>query len=203
MVPPMLSIEAYFDCLSIAAGVPSSVAPVSARELHLLGYLARLLALFEGEPLSDWGYTFALTSRGYPYSAAFEIARFELAGDGRIEQREPETYVATKLGRGELAKFRGLSFLHRRTRWLDAAADCSLALPMGSIRYALTSRSDLLGSLGSGQPRELVTPAYLNRVHGERTLIEAALGGESVDLLAPAVAWLSIYVLEAREQVAA
>lgn len=203
MVPQTLSIEAYFDCLSIAAGVPSSVAPVSTRELHLLGYLARLLALFEGEPLSDWGYAFALTSRGYPHSAAFEVARLELIGDGRIEQREPETFMATSRGREELATLQGLSFLYRRTRWLDAAADCSLALPMGSIRYALTSRSDLFGSLGSGQPRELVTPAYVDRVHSERTLIEAALGGESVDLLAPAVAWLSIYVLEAREQLAA
>ena len=203
MVTPTLSIEAYFDCLSIAVGVPSSVAPVSTRELHLLGYLARLLALFEGEPLADWGYSFALTSRGYPHSAAFEVARIELAGDGRIEQREPETFVATPRGRDELAQLRGLSFLDRRTRWLDAAADCSLALPMGSIRYALTSRNDLLGSGGSGQPRELVTQPYVDRVHGERTLIEAALGGESVDLLAPAVAWLSIYILDAREQLAA
>lgn len=203
MATPILSIEAYFDCLSIAAGVPSSVAPVSTRELHLLGYLARLLALFEGEPLGDWGYAFALTSRGFPHSAAFEDARIELAGDGRIEQLQPETFVATERGRNELGELMGLSFLARRSRWLNAAADCSLALPMGSIRYALTSRNDLMGSGGSGQPRELVTPAYLDRVHGERTLIEAALGGESADLLAPAVAWLSIYVLEAREQLAA
>ena len=203
MIPPTLSIEAYFDCLSIAAEVPSSVAPISTRELHLLGYLARLLALFEGEPLADWAYTFALTSRGYPHSAAFEVARLELIGDGRIEQPEPETFVATERGRNELAELRALNFLARRSRWLDAAADCSLALPMGSIRYALTARNDLVGSGGSGQPRELVTQAYVDRVHSERTLIEAALGGESVDLLAPAVAWLSIYVLEAREQLAA
>ncbi|KQZ73829.1 hypothetical protein ASE06_15985 [Sphingopyxis sp. Root214] len=203
MAIPILSIEAYFDCLSIAAGVPSSVAPASTRELHLLGYLARLLALFEGEPLADWGYAFALTSRGFPHSAAFEIARIELAGEGHIEQCEPETFVATARGRDELMELMGLSFLASRSRWLNAAADCSLALPMGSIRYALTSRNDLLGSGGSGQPRELVTPAYLDRVHSERTLIEDALGGESADLLAPAVAWLSIYVLEAREQLAA
>lgn len=203
MIPPTLSIEAYFDCLSIAVGVPSSVAPVSTRELHLLGYLARLLALFEGEPLADWGYAFALTSRGYPHSAAFEIARLELAGEGHIEQRDLETFVATSRGRDELAQLRVLSFLGRRTRWLDAAADCSLALPMGSIRYALTSRNDLVASSGSGQPRELVTPGYVERVYRERTLIETALGGESVDLLAPAVAWLSIYVLEARDQLAA
>lgn len=110
MATPILSIEAYFDCLSIAAGVPSSVAPVSTRELHLLGYLARLLALFEGEPLGDWGYAFALTSRGFPHSAAFEDARIELAGDGRIEQLQPETFVATERGRNELGELMGLSF---------------------------------------------------------------------------------------------
>jgi hypothetical protein len=71
---------------------------------------------------------------------------------------------------------------------------------MGSIRYAVTARVDLLASIGSGQPRDLITGSYVERIHNERATIEKALGGESADLLAPAVAWLSLYVLAGREQ---
>ncbi len=203
MAQPTLNLEAYFDCLSVAVAVPISVAPVSTRELHILGYLACLLAVFEGEPIADWGYHFALTSRGYPHSAAFETARATLAECGYITQVEPEMFVSAERGKVELETLRQLSFLSRRQRWLNAAADCALALPMGSIRYALTARDDLRASEGSGQPRDLITAAYLDRVHDERVIIEKALGGESADLMAPAVAWLSLYVLGAREQLAA
>lgn len=198
-----LTMEAYFDCLSIVSGVPKSVSPLSTRELHLLGYLACLLGLFEGEPLAEWGYSFALTSRGYPHSAAFETGLELLCERGHVAQLEGENFGPTSRGQAEFDSLKQLSFLSHRQRWLNAAADCSLALPMGSIRYALTSREDLLASAGSGQARDLITPSYIERVHDERSLIEQALGGESADLLAPAVAWLSIYVLEAREQLAA
>lgn len=203
MRDPGVLLEAYYDGLQLAAAMPRSLTPVSTRELHLLGYLGCLLALFEGQPLADWGYQFALTSRGYPHSAEFEGARQNLIEEGCLDLVDTDMMEVTQRGRIQLDRLDDLSFLAPRTRWLRAATDCALALPIGSIRYALTSRVDLLAASGSGQPRDLITAGYVHRIHDERKTIEDALGGASMDLMAPAVAWISAYILGSREQVTA
>lgn len=195
--------EAYFDCLALLSNAPASVRPLSSRELHLFSYLACLLALFEGEPIADWGYEFALTSRGYPHSADFEAAREALVRTGMLVAADDDSLAVSGRAIAELEALSSLSNLNSRLRWLTAATDCALALPVGSIRYAVTSRPDLIAATGSGHPRDLVTDLYVAQIHDERTLIEAALGGESADLLAPAVAWLSLYVLGRRDSIAA
>lgn len=195
--------EAYFDCLAVLSNAPASVTPLSSRELHLFAYLACLLALFEGEPIADWGYEFALTSLGYPHSADFEAARGALVDAGMLAATEGDGFVASPRAMTELEALSSLSNLESRLRWLRAATDCALALPVGSIRYAVTARTDLVAATGSGHPRDLVTDLYVAQIHDERALIEAALGGESPDLLAPAVAWLSLYVLGRRDSIAA
>jgi hypothetical protein len=123
--------EAYFDCLSIIIGAPSSVAPLTARELHLFAYLACLLALFEGKPIADWGYQFALTSRGFPHSAEFENARLTLVDTGMLAPVDVEWFAPTNRAVTELSWLSELAALSCRKRWLSAATDCALALPVG------------------------------------------------------------------------
>jgi hypothetical protein len=48
----------------------------------------------------------------------------------------------------------------------------------------------------------MLPASYVIRVHEERAAIEQALGPEAGVLLAPAVTWLSLYVLQ-RERLAA
>jgi hypothetical protein len=172
---------------------------LSVQELHLFAYLACLLALFEGRPLADWGYRFALTSQGYPFSAEFEAVRQTLVNARLLHHALDDTVSVDARSAAEPQDLASLSSFAERGRWLRASMDCALALPVGSIRYALTARTDLAVSQGTGRSLAMVTPAYVERVRDERRLVGEALGGVTFDLLAPAVAWLSLYVLRAKE----
>jgi hypothetical protein len=120
--------EDYFDCLAIAVGTPRSVAPLSVQELHLFSYLACLLALFEGRPVADWGYRFALTSKGYPFSAEFEAARQALVdarlrycarGSSCLRRRGPESGRPLLFCRAETVAAGLYRLRTGSTGWLD------------------------------------------------------------------------------------
>ena len=90
--------EPYCDAVNIFGALRESLQPISAIETHLFAYLSCILGLWRGQPLSNWGYSFVVTSEGFPYSADFEDARAELVprglvkvdGDGRLLPCEKE-----------------------------------------------------------------------------------------------------------------
>jgi hypothetical protein len=52
----MVSPYAAFDSLYIAAALKTNVQYPVIAEVHVLAYLAVLLSLYRGQPVSDWGY---------------------------------------------------------------------------------------------------------------------------------------------------
>lgn len=80
----MVKPEPYYDALQILNALRKSLEPISTIETHLFAYLSCILGLWRGQPLADWGYNFAVTSEGFPFSADFEIARAELAPRGLV-----------------------------------------------------------------------------------------------------------------------
>ena len=69
---------ALTDVVFLVGLTPSSLAPISIAELHLYAYLANLVALNRGVPLSDWGYSFSVTAEGFPFAYDLEEARENL-----------------------------------------------------------------------------------------------------------------------------
>ena len=49
-----------------------------------------MLALFRGAPVAQWGYTYAVTSDGFPFSGDFENARKRVVMAGLLVSDEEE-----------------------------------------------------------------------------------------------------------------
>lgn len=188
--------EAYLDALVIMNDAPVSVLPMSVTEMHLFSYLGCIFALFKGKPVAEWGYQYAITSEGFPYSAEFDQARQTLTSAGLIEfddqmlQRPREQELAA-----ELETVLSLGPWVSRRPWLRAATECALALPMGSIRHAVSRSPGVSSSFLLGQRARLLEPADETLLYEEYEIVNSVLGAEAQDVLSPAVIWLSARIL--------
>ncbi len=189
--------SAYCDALVIANDAPDSVVPMSIVEMHLFSYLGCVLALFHGKPIGTWGYQYAVTSEGFPFSAEFEEARKSIILAGLIEAdeqgflrpRQPDLSheLETILSLG--------SWAAERRPWVRTATECALALPMGSIRYAINQTPGLAMPIRLGQARQLLDTDDVTLLYDEYRVISSVLGADVEDTLSPAVLWLSARIL--------
>jgi hypothetical protein len=190
--------EAYFDNLILVGESPSSVAPMSIVELHLYSYLGCILALFRGQPISDWGYGYSVTSEGFPFSAELEDARRVLSDSGVLEVDESGLIRANfRLLNAELKTVLSISSWEERRRYLRTATECALALPVGSIRYAINQTPGILPSLALKQRRRLLDSDDISLLYDEYTVVRSVVGEDSV--LSPAVVWLSARIMRTGE----
>lgn len=188
--------EAYVDNIVILNDVPISVAPVSVHSLHLYAYLGCVLALFNGQPVAEWGYPFAITSEGFPFSAELDQARANLVSRGLVDvdnlgsmiARQPEMESELKV------VFQFGSWSQRRV-WLRTATECALALPLGAIRHAVNRSPGMAEAFLLGQRRRLLEPMDASLLYEEYDIISKVLGTDARDALSPAVIWLSARIL--------
>lgn len=192
-----ISPSAYCDALIIACDAPKSVLPVSVVEMHLFSYLGCVLGLFKGKPIGEWGYQYAVTSDGFPFSAEFEDARKSLLRSGLLETDEeglldPRQPDATD----ELDTIQSLGhWATERRPWLSTATECALALPMGSIRSAINQTPGVALPIRLGQVRKLLDMDDVSLLYEEYKIISSVLGSQPEDTLSPAVLWLSARIL--------
>ncbi|MER8536971.1 hypothetical protein NKH61_29220 [Mesorhizobium sp. M1005] len=188
--------EAYVDGLVILNDAPASVLPMSVNEMHLYSYLGCIFALFKGKPIADWGYPYSITSEGFPWSAEFDHARETLCGASLIEvdDRGLMTPRPSELT-AELDTILSLGPWSERRPWLRAAVECALALPIGSIRHAVSRSPGVASSFFLGQRGRLLEPADATLLYEEYEIVASVLGAEAQDVLSPAVIWLSARIL--------
>ena len=188
--------DPYCDAVHIFSALRKSLQPISIIETHLFAYLSCILGLWEGQPLSQWGYAFAVTSEGFPYSADFEDARAELVPRGLV--------IVDNDGRlrpNEMALDREIDDLFSSERWkerrkfTEAAVSCALAFPTGLIRYAIGQSPDMKAASLLHQRNALFTESDVESIYQEYTVIRDAIEGDANDLLSPAVVWLSARLL--------
>ena len=84
-----------------------------------------------------------------------------------------------------------MDVLGERASWGRTAVECALALPVGTIRFAILARPGVGEAAELGQRRELMSDDDVAHIHREREEVWA-LVGDAKDLLAPAVAWLTL-----------
>ncbi|SFH01620.1 hypothetical protein SAMN05518865_13024 [Duganella sp. CF458] len=190
------SFEAYNDVLIIVGDAPKSALPVSTTELHLFAYLACVLSLFQGNPIGDWGYSFGLSQDGFPFSADLEFSKQTLINNGFIDANDfgSLTPIYPEI-RAEIDFLQGMSMTSTRRKWLQAATQCSLALPLGSIRYAMSKTPGIRSAQMLKQRRQLLDSHEIAFYYEEYKIVESVLGEVSEDLLSPAVLWLSAKVM--------
>lgn len=192
--------DAYFDTVAITVDAPASVMPMTVIEAHLYAYLACILGLFKGQAVGDWGYSFAITSEGFPFSVQFETARLMLVARGLVEEDDDGMMRARHDElTAELDSLLTLGPWAERRQWLRTATQCALALPVGSIRHAIGQTPGLATSAQLGQRRLLLQADDIELLYEEYGIVSSVLGAEVKDLLSPAVIWLSARILRTED----
>jgi hypothetical protein len=183
---------AEFDLLQIAAMQTEASAGMTDGELHMLAYLACLLAVYDGHRPPWWGYKFTATRTGAPFSFLLSTAQDRARNSGLIERRE-EVWTITDLGRVDLGQISEVMLNARRLPYLDAAAGAALAMPLPSVAGALGREPGLRRALRFVKTQELLDEAGLALLEDQFNALNEALAGDNAadDLMVPAVVWLT------------
>lgn len=193
------SPTAVFDTLHIADRLTEFGDGVTAAEIHVFGYLARVLLTFDQGAEITWDYSFVGTAVGAPYSIDLGEAIDSLIANGLIEINSRVIQI-TERGALELQQLSSFSSYRPRIRYLSAACDSALALPLASVGEMLKGDPQLRTAIGLTQSRNLLDEAGLALLEPYLDGLREAVGAGSQvqrDLMAPAIVWLSYLGSEA------
>ena len=191
----VLQSAAWTDVMFLIGVAPSSLAPVSIAEMHLYAYLANVVALAGGAPVSDWGYRFSITVNGFPFAHDLEIARENLVLRSIVREEGGHLWPGDNLFEAEISLLEQLVQSGRRKAWLGDALACALQLPRGAIRDAINHSPGVATSLRDRRASALLKEAEVEEIYGEFKLVRDVLGPKVEDLLEPVVVWLSARVM--------
>ena len=187
-----MRIVAAYDCLTITSLLQELDSSPTKGEIHLLAYLASLLSVYarRGEGASDWGYSFAATSVGAPFSEDLGVKIEELLSGGAL------TVAGTTIGLSQEGNKlqRNLSVLgltKDRMVYLDSAIATIIAIPIGLVRAAF-ARDPVISLVAEHKhSRILASGSALARLYIQFDSVADVLGSSRRSLLAASVLWLT------------
>lgn len=185
-----LNPDATFDSLFLASRLQAQQGAFATQEIHLLAYLACLLALYRQHAVTDWGYAFVGTELGAPFSQDIDAALHELQERSFIT-RLPERSVLTELAEQRLRELCRLEINRERSECLEGACSSLAAFSIGMVSTALANEPELSRSRAIPSSRFLLEDAARTQIYEQFDALRSALNHESGDLRLPAVVWLS------------
>ena len=194
----MASPEATYDSLYIVRCLEEPLHGVTEGEVQVFGYLAQLLGLFKGAPTAEWGYRFARTNWGAPFSReiAGALKEFKLSGQLQVvAQDEVAPVVCAEEGKALGEALDDLQTCCTRRPYLEAACASVSAFPVAAIRRAIRSEPTLKSASAHAGPQELLSGPSLELLYEQFGALRQALGDAPTDLLVPSSVWLS-YLIE-------
>ena len=189
---PRLVPEAVYDSLFIVNFSTPRGYAITLSEVTYFAYLACLLSVYSGEPAGRWGYVFAATRSMSPFSDALGEATETLTNSGRFETHGARGLAATDRGASELAGYSSQHLFQSRLKYLRAACNSSLAVPLPAVGAALSNEPELQRALAISASRELLLDEAGPRVlHQHFQGLRDALP-DSSDLFLAAVTWIGM-----------
>ena len=187
-----MRIEAAFDCLTITSQLEDIGLRPTRGEIHLLAYLASLLSLYarRGQGASDWGYSFAATPGGAPFSESLQVELDELTSRGAVTSEGPNLRLSPVGTSLQQALYR-LNLVKDRYSCLDSASTTLCALPVGIVRAAFAQDPDAILVAEHRHSRELASESALARLYSEFGVVAEVLSTARGSLLAVSILWLT------------
>ncbi|UOY08911.1 hypothetical protein L0P88_10235 [Muricauda sp. SCSIO 64092] len=186
--------EGTYDCLYIGNKLQSKIGDFSEGELQLFAYLACLLALYDGQDVSSWGYLFIKNENGSPYSNDVSNSMGFLAEAEFLNDSDKDNYYTiTTEGAFLLAQLASHSGNLFREKYLKAAVLMVDFFPYGLLTKAINeepilrlsrsvnARRNLLDSDGSGHAL----------LYQQFSILKEAISEESKELIMPAYLWVN------------
>ncbi len=190
----MSNPTAYFDTLFLGGKMTDLVEGFSRPELHLFAYASCLVSIYEGQPVSEWGYDFVAAATGLPFApeidaaidAGLEIDQIALRGS---------LYAITADGDCELTVLRTFQDNQARERFLAGAADTLLVLNPGNVREAFDYDPNMRFLKEGHRTDWLLKKPIEERLHDNFQQLRQLLQYDAQDLSVPLVTWLK-YLLQ-------
>lgn len=182
--------EAHFDCLQIAGDLAVPLGGVTRLELQRIAFLACLLSIYTSQPVSDWGYKFANTGSGLPYSDHLATATEFLINTGALVE-EAGRLLPSARGRELLRQLRSLHSMSARRPCVDAAAASLLAVPGSVMADGLQQEPTMRASELRSSPTMLLDEPHLQTLHDHFAALATVIPPGDTDLLSPSVLWLT------------
>lgn len=182
--------EAIFDALRIAATLDEPLGGASRMEIQRISFLSCLLSIYQAKPVSDWGYRFANTGAGTPFSDQLNEAVGRLLGTAELEESNGRIRI-TDSGRRMHAMLANFDSIAGRPACLEAACASMLAVPRATMAEGLDQEPTIAAShLRSGATMLLEEP-HLRMLHDHFSVLAEVIPPGQGDLFSPSVLWLS------------
>lgn len=184
---------ATFDALALVHAVGASSDGLTQGEIQSLEYLACLMAIYDGQEVEWWAFTFSVTESGAPFTRELNAAIRALTS-ARWLTHEDRVYRLSAAGRGEFDFQATLAPNQRRLRYLRAAASAALSLPLPSISDALSHEPGLRRALAFLRRKQLLDETSLSLIGEQFAALTEGLGQapqEREDLMVPTIVWLT------------
>ncbi|AVS89621.1 hypothetical protein C8238_16415 [Paracidovorax avenae] len=192
--------EAHFDCLHIAATLDAPLGGVTRLDLQRVAFLSCLLSIYMGEPVADWGYKFANTGDGLPFSdKLIHATEFLVAADALVDRGS--SLKITQRGSALLNQLGALELLSPRRPCLDAATASLLAVPGSVMAEGLQQEPTIAASRLHDSASMLLDSPHIQTLHAHFEALATVFPPGSSDLLSPSVLWLT-YMAHANSQAA-
>ena len=184
--------NAVFDALYIGTHLQIKLNDFSNYELQIFTYLSCLLSLYDGEPVSFWGYTFIKNDLGSPFSKEINDAIEALIAKGSIIKSDGSFLSVTANGQNELRLYSSFRSNISRIKYLQAACESMNLISYGEVKDSI-SQEPILQSAGKQSQRRLLidddSPAF-SVLYEQFEMLRTALENQFHNLVIPAIVWL-------------
>jgi hypothetical protein len=187
----MINPLAFFDCLSTLNHLEKTTAKLLKEEIQIFTYLACLLFLYDKKkPVSDWGYFYAGTQEGAPFSLEINDAVDQLFLVGLVE-KESDYYQISAKGVSEYQLLSTLSQNLERDRFIDGACSSRLMFPIGFVREAISNEPELKHVKDLVNKKMLLEGPGIKIIYEQFAALNSIIGSEVKSLMVPASIWLN------------
>ncbi len=146
---------AVYDVLLIAEHLEKYNNDFNISEINLFSYFACLLSLYNGERVSNWGYSFIKNKIGVPISAELQSAIHQEIKCGHLISKMEGYYNLSSKGKTFLDKINIMPRYKERSIVIENACSSLLVNPIGNIRTLLNS-DPIISSTKESSLRELL-----------------------------------------------
>lgn len=188
---------AIFDILFISKNLKQKYRDLSFNELNFLSYFACLMSLYEGNPVTGWGYTFYKNDNGVPVSSAIAEAVEVMTGNTELMENGGY-YGITEYGEVNLKEYNNISMFIQRKKFLSAVCECLLTDTIVTLLSALSHEPVIEESkIHELKPLNTDRNSALALLHSHFDIIHEVVGIKQ-ELYVPAYMWLQYLKLNKR-----
>lgn len=185
--------EAIFDSLYLSKTLQENLGDFARSEIHLFSYLACLLSLYDGHPISFWGYSYIKNEYGSPFSFEIEEAIKTSESQRFLSKNDDKYLIITESGLEILNHLTNHAVFSDRLLYLNVAITSITLLPFGMVKESVSNEPVLNSAQNHDKRRNLIDEnnVAMNLLYDHFRILKLALSDKYNDITVPALVWIN------------